>query len=922
MTFRILISICVMSFSAGAAGHWAYQAPAATEIPDRTHPVDTLLARTWSEAGLQPAAVASADRWLERAAYTLTGLPPSADQRRRIAASPDQATWNALIDELLADPAYGERWARHWMDVARYADTQGYNFDKDNRYPYAYTYRDWLIRAFNEDRPYDEFVKMQIAADLIVGPEHPDLAALGMLTVGRRQGHVETIDDRVDVITRGFLSTTVSCARCHAHKTDPITMRDYYSIFSILENTIEHQPIIGAARDAKAFAEFQQKKQDLERRDRAVRQGIVDDMRAPGTLTVYLELGWRARKENWNHGRAATEAFKKGPYRAKAVLRWRDFLDQTTDSARLERWASEMESAKDPAKLCRSLADEWIQALSSGGELADMAERPACPLSYDAERIRQIYNQADGNQQRQRDSAMAKLETEHPGAPPRAMAVRDRGQWLPAQVYRRGNPSDRESAFERQWLSVLGGGPYSGGTNARLVMAEHFADAANPLTARVMVNRVWAWHFGAPLADPGDFGPQHPEPALRPLLDHLAVWFVEHGWSVKELHRLLLSSAAFRLAADGPAANDAIDEANTLYWKWHRRRMDFESMRDRILSTAGTLDRGQVGGRSVNLLSSAADHRRSVYGFVDRYALPGLLVNFDVPHPDHHAPKRLATTVPQQALYFLNNDLPIRMAKRLVNDPEFSRQTDDESKLRWLYQRVYHRAPTREEASDAVQWIRAANSGDYSPALGGHWEVRYRLDGSTDAPLQTFPMFRDEVWKTGPDPRTAPVKWLHAGAHGGHVGAGHALVMRWRSHAAGEARIVGKLKRTQQGGPALAWHIAGPDGQPMQQGELPPGGEARIEAPWTSGQGIGPGIKPGNTMDLVLRAPNGDSFGGFSWDLRILGRESLDDPVREISNLRDDFPQTNKAPSLPPTGNPWADLAQALLASNEFHFID
>lgn len=921
MLLRIALLVSLTIASARAADHWAYQAPVGGAVDETAHAVDAFLRESWSTAGLKPAAMAPPGRWLERAAYTVTGLPPTDDQRRRLAARPDQATWSTLVDELLASPSYGERWARHWMDVARYADTQGYNFDKDNRYPYAYTYRDWLIESFNEDLPYDRFVKLQIAADLIVNrPDHPDLAALGMLTVGPRQGRVEIIDDRVDVLTRGFLSTTVACARCHDHKTDPVTMRDYYSIFSILENTTEEQPVIGTAPDTQAFAAFQNEKKALEQQDLAVRQGMVDEMRSRETLATYLELAWRARSENWNEGQAAANAFKKGPYRAKAVLRWRDFLGKVTGGdktpPRLERWAAEMAAGGDHDRICLELAESWLKALEGGGELADLAKAAHCPLSDDAERIRQTYNQEDNNKQRQRDSAMAKLKTEHPGAPPRAMALRDRGQWLPAQVYRRGNPSDREPPFERQWLSVLGGGAYPEGKHARLVMAERFADRANPLTARVMVNRVWAWHFGAPLADPGDFGPQQPEPVLRPLLDHLAIWFMDHRWSVKKLHRLLLTSDAFRLAADGPATNDRIDEANSRFWKWNRRRLDFESMRDRILATAGSLDPARLGGRSVDLLSPASDHRRSAYGFVDRYALPGLLVNFDVPHPDHHAPKRLETTVPQQALYFLNNPLPIRKAGELVANPEFLQEPDESGKVRWLYQRIHHRPPNESESQSAVQWIREASTADYAPALGGHWEVRYRTDGDPDDPaLRPFPMFRDEVWKTGADLATAPVRWLSAGPGGGHAGNGHAIVLRWRSHAHGEVRLAGSIKRTQQGGATLAWQMAGPAGKPGPVTGFPPDSEMAIEAPLTE-------VAPGDTLDFILRAPTGDHCGGVSWNLRVLGRDTADQPVREIGNLRRQFPRINESPPLPPTGDPWADLAQALLASNEFHFID
>jgi hypothetical protein len=373
------------------AAHWAYQPPQPGQPPaDPTHPIDFHLTRAWQEAGLTPAPAATPRRWLERAAHNLTGLPPSADQIQRLETTPDDATWRAIIDELLASPAYGERWARHWMDVARYADTQGYNFDRDNRYPFAYTYRDWLIRAFNEDLPYDRFIQLQIAADHLTDrPDHPDLAALGFITVGPRSGGPETIDDRVDVITRGFLSSTVSCARCHDHKTDPITMGDYYSIYSILENSSEpgELPVIGTAPDAAAHQAYLAEIAALAEKDRAARQEIINHLVTPETLATYLELAWRGHQGNWEAPTVTAESFKRGRFRPQAVLRWRDFLrpHAAPDSAhpRVARWFAEMAATTDPAtaaRLCLDFAREWTSA-PPHPELASLAADPATPRS-------------------------------------------------------------------------------------------------------------------------------------------------------------------------------------------------------------------------------------------------------------------------------------------------------------------------------------------------------------------------------------------------------------------------------------------------------------------------------------------------------------------------------------------------------------
>mgnify|MGYP000179834687 CR=1 FL=1 len=925
MEFRAVLTLMFAALAPGAAaGHWAYVEPEAVAVPASGHPVDAFLGQAWRDRGLTPAPLAEPVRWLERAAYTLTGLPPSAAQLERIRRHPDEATWSALVEELLASPAYGERWARHWMDVARYADTRGYHFDNDNRYPYAYTYRDWLIRAFNADLPYDRFVTLQLAADHRVDrPDHPDLAALGLLTVGPRGGQVETLDDRVDVITRGFMATTVSCARCHDHKTDPILQEDYYSFFSIVENAIEDDPPprIGEPADDGEYRAFLEEKRKLEEADLSARQAMVEELRSAAKIADYLALAWQAREEDWDHGRATAEGFKRGRCRPGAILRWREFLKEVAwgepSDPRLAAWASAMqddEAARRSA--CVALADEWAAALSAGGDdagLRQLAGDPRCPLSYDADRIHEFHDQQDGNEQRQRQGAMARLETEHPGAPPRAMSVRDRETWHPAQVYRRGNPGDREPPFDRHWLGVLGGEVYGGDKSPRLAMAERIASRSNPLTARVMVNRVWAWHFGAPLVDPGDFGPQTGEPPLRAMLDWLAVRFMDRGWSLKELHRLLLHSEAFRRGADGPAANDRVDQANASFWKWNRRRLDFESMRDHLLASSGALDLSRRGGRSLRLEEPAADSRRSLYAFVDRYQLPGVFVNFDLPHPDHHAARRVETTVPQQALFFLNNALPIRQAVRVAGDAGFRGLPDDEARARWIYRRLLRREASPGEVAEAVAWVRAADPSDYEPPPGGHWEIRHAADTPGEEKLETFPMYHEGAWKTGPELARAPIRWLHAGRGGGHAAAGRRLVVRWRAHAPGEVRMSGWIERSQQGGAVLAWSLRGPGGGKLKEARLDPESRAELDGPWTK-------VATGDTIDFVLRAPDGDACGGFRWDLRVEARER--GGTRDLGRLADAFPETHETPPPPGPGDPWADLVQAIWAGNEFQHVD
>jgi hypothetical protein len=921
-----LIFFSAFAAPAGAEDHWAYLPPSEPAVlaGEGIHPIDSILEKARQDAGVKPAALAPPENWVRRAAYTLTGLPPTPEQIGRIRSNPDEATWRALIEEFLASPAYGERWARHWMDVARYADTRGYIVDgQDNRYPFAYTYRDWLINAFNRDLPYPDFIKLQVAADHLADrPDHPDLAALGFLTVGPRAGNLETIDDRVDVVTRGFLASTVSCARCHKHKYDPITMDDYYSLYSIFENTTEPEikPVIGEPADKNAHQAYLAEAVKQEEADRNERQKIVNQLRAPESFGVYLELAWSAKTEGWDHGKATSEAFKRGRYRDKAVMKWKEFLEPRAwgDKAvpRLGAWTAEMEKANpsDRIRISRALADEWLAA-PEGSDLRKLAAERDCPLNYDISRISEFFDQEDDNANRKRQGDLTTLQFRHPGSPPRAMALSDRKNWAPAQIFKRGDPGNRGDTIERQWLGFLGGGAFPDGKSPRLSLAEKIAAPSNPLTSRVMVNRIWSWHFNAHLADPGDFGIQHAPPTLLPLLDFLALRFHETGGSVKDLHRLILMSKAFRLSAEGPEENNRIDEANSLFWKWNRTRADFESARDRILATSGSLDTRRTGGRSMVLNDKAADSRRSVYGFIDRYHLAATFVSFDVPHPDHHAPKRVETTVPQQALFLLNSPLLLRRAESLANDPELQKLTDAPSRIAWIYRKIHRRDPTAAETADALEWLSETDPADYAPRFGGHWEVRYARD--VDGVLseeKAFPLFQENSWRTGPELASSPIRWIHAGPDGGHTADGYSLILRWRALGSGEVKMEGDIKRTQKGGSALEWKISS-GGKALTTQPLPPNQASTISGGWIK-------VSSGSTVDFVLRAPENVNYAMVGWNLRILGRETPDAPPADLGTFKDHFPNPNNpAPETKP-GSPWADLIQMLWASNEFNFID
>ncbi|MBK1833049.1 DUF1549 and DUF1553 domain-containing protein [Roseibacillus ishigakijimensis] len=914
MIVLVLLLFCLPLWG---QGHWAYEPPQAPVLQGEGHPIDELLAIARKEEGLAVNELATPREWLERAAYTLTGLPPSAAQLRKLAAEPSEEGYLQLVEELLDSPAYGERWARNWMDVARYADTQGYNFDRDNRYPFAYTYRDWLVQAFNEDLPFDEFVHWQIAGDhLTEKEEDPNLAALGFLTVGQRAGRVETIDDRVDVVTRGFLGTTVSCARCHEHKFDPITTEDYYSLFSIFENLREpeEKPVIGQPDDQAAFEDFQQQMAAIDENDLNYRREFVAQLREPESLAVYLELAWQAGQEDWDEGKATGEAFKRGRYRPKAVIRWRDFLrDQGAGVARLQAWQEAMAKPAERAEAALALAREWAEA--EEGDLARLRGESSCPLSYDEQKVRQFYDTKDNQENARFRSERAALQMEHAGSPPRAMVVRDRKDWLPAQVYLRGDPNNRSEAFERHWLSFLGGEKFGEGKSPRLSLAEKITEVGNPLTARVYVNRVWNWHFGQALTEPSDYGYEVPEPPLLPLLDYLALYFQEQGYSSKALHRHLLSSRAFRLSAMSSARNRERDEGNRFYWRWQPQRLDFEVMRDRMLVTAGRLNLAQRGGPAARLGEEGMATRRTLYAFVDRYQLDSDFVAFDLPHPDLHAARRVETIVPQQSLYLLNGEGVMAAARHLAAAPELAALAEAGAQVDWIYERIFQRSPSAGERRRAVEWLQSAEEEHYLPPLSGYWEVRYApMKEGELGEEKSFPLFADGVWKTGPGLSKAPLRWLHAGAQSGHPLRDYALILRFRATAAGEIRLRGNLRRSSATGDTLAWEIRGNDGRHLAGGDLPPGAKRSFQHEAVP-------VKSGEAISFLLLAPEGQNSGHTSWDFAVEGRQREGEEWASFATLGGSFPQSEEVPPLEEVGSPLADLIQMLWASNEFHYI-
>jgi hypothetical protein len=752
---------------AAARSHWAFQPVAKPAVPAvknkawvRT-PVDAFVLARLEEKKLAPAAPADARTLLRRVTYDLTGLPPTAEEMDAFARDypRDPRAYDRAVDRLLASPRHGERWGRYWLDVARFADTQGYLVgNAERRFPFSHTYRDYVIRAFNDDKPFDQFIVEQLAADrLPLGDDKSALAAMGFLTLGRRflGNQNDIIDDRIDVVTRGLMGLTVACARCHDHKFDPIPTRDYYSLHGVFASTEEpaEKPLLGPLVESPEYRRFLEKTAEAEakvkERARAEVEKFLGEVRAKTgdyLLGVHdlaklgdaektkLDLFAGPRKLNvtflkrWQD-HLATEAAKNdpvlAPWFALAALPEAEFAARANDALAIganfdPRVAAALTSAEPPLASLKDAAGIYNRLAAEADKAAAEHAPAQAPLrtalraeggpanpGYDtmATLIKRQIDTRVADLRR----AVAALQWTEPGAPLRAMALADKAKPANSPVLLRGNAASRGPVVPRQFLEILSPGPrvpFADGSG-RLELARAIASPANPLTARVFVNRVWGWHFGAALVrTPSDFGVRTESPVQRDLLDWLAASFVEGGWSVKALHRAIVLSSTYRQSGEGHATASAADPDNRLVHRFERRRLEFEALRDTLLAASGALDL-RAGGLPDDLTKQPFPTRRTVYGFIDRQNLPGMFRTFDFPNPDTSSAQRFATTVPQQALFMLNSPFVQEQARRLVQRPELQAAKPDAEKIRMLHRLVLQRAPDADEQTLAAAFIAA-----------------------------------------------------------------------------------------------------------------------------------------------------------------------------------------------------------------------
>jgi hypothetical protein len=675
-----------MRITAKDRAHWAFQPvkespiPAVKNVAWVVNPIDAFILAKLEAKGLSPNPPADKRQLVRRLYYDLTGLPPTPAEVEAFAADSSPKAYDALVDRLLASPHYGEKWGRHWLDLVRYAETNSY--ERDDPKPNVWRYRDYVIRSLNEDKPYDRFVREQLAGDEFSNPTPDSLIATGYYRLGiwddepadRELARYNELDDIVATTSQVFLGLTVDCARCHDHKIDPIPQKDYYKLLSFFQNVnpyhnggpTDEVPIIV---DPAAREDYSRATRELQEKRGQMHAAIVE-------LDEKFRRLYLAAKEKDGHADTAAPAAQK------------------PDFGRLIQTDGERVLGKDDFRRYQQLR-------------ADL------------------------------DVLIHQLP---PGA--LALGVTENGSHAPHTfVLMRGNPQSKGDKVEPGFLTVLGDekaivptpSPEAKTTGRRTALANWIAERNNPLTARVMVNRIWQYHFGRGIVrSPNNFGTQGDKPTHPELLDWLAAEFVRQGWRLKPLHRLIVQSNAYRMSSSGNARALALDPTNDLFWRFDMRRLTAEEVRDSILAVSGELNPKMFGpsvypdmprevlasqsipGRNWGKSSPEDQSRRSIYIHEKRSLLVPLLEAFDLGETDRSNPVRFSTTQPTQSLQMLNgvflNDRAAALAARLRKEAP----GDVKAQVRLALNLVTSRPPQESEVARGVQLIAALRSRDQS----------------------------------------------------------------------------------------------------------------------------------------------------------------------------------------------------------------
>jgi hypothetical protein len=629
--------------------------------------IDRFVLAAMEAKGLRPVKVADRRTLIRRVTFDLTGLPPTPQEVEAFVRDESPSAWATVVERLLASPAYGEKWGRHWLDVARYADTSGCN--SDYPVPSAYKYRNYVINSFNADKPYDRFLAEQLAGDLMPAASEQQreeqVVATGYLANARRFGsrnsefHL-TIEDTIDNVGKAMLGLSVSCARCHDHKYDPVPQSDYYALYGIFSSTKYAFPGTEIYRHTKDFALFGTREQVAKASKWEQDMAALDDK-----------------------AEELTQEIKK--YQAAIKLRDKLLKSEHPNDHLMAR-------AMDTARRLETVA---------------FGKRNYEEVKADIDEVK---------------SKVLRLENNAPEIE-KAYAVSDKPRPADARIHKKGEPKTTGAVVRRGFLTVLGGQKlpegYSG--SGRLELAKWVTDPNNPLTARVMVNRIWQGHFGKGIVQSAnDFGARGKRPTHPELLDYLARRFVESGWSVKAMHRLILMSRVYQLASVEDGSNARMDPAIDHLWRFNPRRLSAEEVRDAMLLVSGALDPGEGPGKGgehpfpeekewkytqhKQFFAVYETDRRSVYMMQQRLRKHPFMEVFDGADTNASTAERAISITPLQALFVMNNPLAHRLADEFAVRVGMA-MTDDAERVQYAHRLAFGRAATDEEVQAAREYL-------------------------------------------------------------------------------------------------------------------------------------------------------------------------------------------------------------------------
>jgi hypothetical protein len=713
-----------------ARKYWAFQKPVRSPVPvvsaDLRNPIDRFLEQARQEKGLKSAPRADRITLLRRAYMDLIGLPPTPAETSEFLADTAPHAWERLIEKLLASPHYGERWGRHWLDVARYADSNGYEHDFNR--PNAWRYRDYVVRAFNKDTPYNVFLNEQIAGDELDWVTEDSLIATGFLRsyakVGFRekdnpQFRYEYLDDMIATIGRGVLGLTVQCARCHNHKFDPISQKDYYKMQASLYGYVETDFPLTSKQEAEAY---QKKLAEVEGKIAPLKSQIRE-IQEPYRLKL-AQQKYKKYGENVQRALAVPEE-KRTP--GEKLL-----ADQIINTTSVS-------------------ADEIVHVISpeDGARVKDLNAQIKALEKEKPKPIPVASGVTDGDY---RFTPDAEGDEPAPGKGIKREAVAGsylfkgpgRYQAPPSYFLIRGDAESHGSLMKPGFVTVATYGnpptedpPADGHTSGRRrALAEWLGSTENPLTARVMVNRIWHNHFGRGIvATTENFGKMGEKPTHPQLLDWLAVEFMSRGWSVKEMHRLIMTSEAYQMASQFDDAGDAQkDPDNNYLWRFRIQRLDAESVRDSILAASGGLNL-QMGGPSVfphlpheilkammngiwnNQEDGPGVWRRSIYVYRKRGMPFPMFEVFDLPDQNMSCSRRNVSTVPTQALALMNDDFVLRQAKLFADRVKEAAPDDTAKQVDLAYRIALTRPPDEKELAFGTDFLKKQSLVDFTDVL-------------------------------------------------------------------------------------------------------------------------------------------------------------------------------------------------------------